>query len=60
MVKDVGEGVGALGKGIGGALGGLGSALTWLPAALIASLGIVVVGGIFFRLRGEGRSARPN
>jgi hypothetical protein len=59
VVKDVGEGIGALGKGAGGALGGLGSALTWLPAALVASLGIVVVGGVFY-LRGAGRPALRN
>lgn len=56
VVKDVGEGAGALGKGLGGALGGLGSALAWLPAALVAGLGIVVVGGVYY-LRGGAVAA---
>lgn len=58
VIQDVGEGIGAIGKGAGGALGGLGSALAWLPAALVAGLGIVVVGGVFY-LRGADRPALP-
>lgn len=56
VVQDVGEGIGALGKGAGGALGGLGSALAWLPAALVAGLGIVVIGGVFY-LRSDATAA---
>jgi hypothetical protein len=56
VAKDIGEGIGALGKGAGGALGGLGSALAWLPAALVAGLGIVVIGGVFY-LRSDATAA---
>jgi hypothetical protein len=56
VAKDIGEGIGALGKGAGGALGGLGSALVWLPAALVAGLGIVVIGR-FFYLRSDATAA---
>lgn len=51
VVQDVGEGLGSIGKGAGDALGGLGSALTWLPAALVAGLGLVVVGGVVYLRR---------
>ena len=56
VAQDIGEGIGALGKGAGGALGGLGSALAWLPAALVAGLGIVVIGGVFY-LRSDATAA---
>ena len=56
VAQDIGEGIGALGKGAGGALGGLGSALAWLPAALVAGLGIIVIGGVFY-LRSDATAA---